>query len=73
MAPKRKTTLPDAEGYAVNANTGTVHERYAAHAGDAQRVRTEAGVRSVLGDAEPQLCAVCFPDDVPQETPNAEG
>jgi hypothetical protein len=73
MATKKATEIPTGEdGYTVTTSTGTVHTRYAAHAGEsAQRTRTIEGVRNILAGAEPVLCRICFGD--PADEAKSEG
>lgn len=61
----RKDKLPDADGYAVNVSTGTVHVRHPGeHAGTVQRTRTEHGVSTLLGGSRLKVCRTCWPEDV---------
>ena len=48
-------------GYLVNPGSGTVHLRYAPHAGDAIRVSTPQGVLNLLDGIDPKACRKCFP------------
>lgn len=54
----------DSQGYAVS-QTGTIHTRYAEHAGDARRTRTQAGARNLLGGSKGRVCQVCYPSEAP--------
>jgi hypothetical protein len=61
--------LPDSpRGFAVNVQTGTIHERHAKHARGLRRT-TAAGVAALLGRKRSQLCKECFP---PPEKPDAD-
>ena len=57
------TRIPiDANGYAVNPATGTVHTRYAGeHAGLHYRTRTVKGVETLLDGKKLTVCSVCYP------------
>lgn len=66
----RKKLPYDPQGYAVNAETGTVHTRYAGeHAGTTRRTRTAAGVDSILQGKSPKVCRTCYPPDAPMPSP----
>ena len=55
------TRIPlDPNGYSVNPSTGTIHTRYADHAGDSQRTRTTKGVLTILDGKEGKACAKCY-------------
>ncbi len=63
MAKTKQLQIPDSEtGYSVSTS-GTVHTRYAAHAGNVQRTRTADGARTILDGREGSLCQVCFRED----------
>ncbi len=56
---KTKLQIPDSEtGYSVSTS-GTIHTRHAAHAGNVQRTRTVAGVRTILDGRQGSVCQVC--------------
>lgn len=59
----------DPQGYAVS-QTGTIHTRYAEHAGNANRTRTQAGARNLLGGNKGRVCQVCYPSP---PSPNGDG
>jgi hypothetical protein len=65
------TKLPNEPRLAVNLATSTVHKPYTDHAGDNARRSSPDGVRSLLGDADPVLCGICFPSDQPASAPAA--
>ncbi len=68
MAKTKQLQIPDSEtGYSVSTS-GTVHTRYAAHAGNVQRTRTADGARTILDGREGSLCQVCFKADDSTET-----
>ncbi len=52
---------PDPNGYSVTRSSGTIHTRYAAHAGAADRTRTAEGVTTMLDGREFEVCTVCYP------------
>ena len=55
------TRIPlDPIGYSVNANTGTIHTRYADH-GNGERTRTPKGVLTLLDGKEGKACKSCYP------------
>ncbi len=68
MPKTKQLQIPDSEtGYSVSIS-GTVHTRYAAHAGNVQRTRTADGARTILDGREGSLCQVCFKADDSTET-----
>lgn len=72
MAKKAKLQIPDSEtGYSVST-TGTIHTRYAPHAGNAARTRTTTGVASLLDERDGTVCQVCFPPSDPAPQAKAE-
>jgi hypothetical protein len=64
-----KTRVPlDPDGYAVNAETGTIHTRYASH-GNGTRTRTEKGVMTLLNGQDGKPCQICYPSPRYTEPP----
>lgn len=61
------TRIPlDPIGFSVNAETGTIHTRYADHGkGPAGiRTRTKKGVLTLLAGKEGKACKACYPHPV---------
>ncbi len=72
MPKTKQLQIPDSEtGYSVSTS-GTVHTRYAAHAGNVQRTRTADGARTILDGREGVLCQVCFPETKTDATPTTD-
>lgn len=59
-------------GYAVEVDTGTVHNRYAQHEGQTLVRTYEAGVWNILKGREPVLCEECFPAPTPPKARKAK-
>lgn len=51
----------DPEGYSINVDTGTIHTRYATHAGLFTRTRTVKGATYLLDGKDANPCSVCYP------------
>lgn len=58
--------IPPAKGYRVDRISGTVHDRYAAHALHLTPVRKVEGIAPFLGGRPSVVCDACWPDATPK-------